>query len=443
MFIAIIAFFAATASANPFAPAQQSRKAAANSQYINNLVSAAVPTKNSQLTRRLDQQDQEDYEVNISAYSVKFEQCQFVKSYNDELAQDADSATVLATKRFVLFRLCPDDCSSCNYNYGEYLVSLDDYLQYTVEYYQNYQENVCQACGETCEAAAADDAVAEEDVAEEEDVQDEQEAEGEEDAADEAEGGRKLQNYYTVDCNSCVDECQKIEDMEANGYIDATAFLECSMIYGPEDDNKAPLYAGPICASSGTKIKIGVFTDENCMYEDSSKEVDDYLVDGDGVAMKLSHNVLKSTYTNTCISCMEPEDENDNNQGNDNEDNDKVIEMCERLYDDAAKCETSHGFDNGYANYNGYENQLAQESVVCDYMQSLKSGTYDESGEIIVSGSNSMRNGSKSTTGGQKFALTFFIIGTVGLAVYAAVLHSKLVKGGGKVDLSGSGGAMA
>ena len=189
-------------------------------------------------------------------------------------------------------------------------------------------------------------------------------------------------------------------------------------------------------------IKKGVLKDEECMYLDSSKEVDDYLVDGEGVAMKLSHALLKSTYTDTCISCKEPEDENENNQGDDADDNDEVIEMCERLYEDAAKCETKNGFENGYALYNGYENQVANEQTVCDYMTSLKSGTYDEEGEIIVSGSSSFARGGKRTTGGQKFALTFFILGTVGLAVYAAMLHSKLVKGG-KVDLSNSGGAMA
>ena len=433
-FFTAIAFLVATVSANPFAP-KQNRKAAAKTAYVNKLVGGAVPTKNSQLGRRL----QDEYEVDISGYSVKFEQCQFVKAYDDDLADDEDSLTVLATKRFVLFRLCPDDCSSCNYNYGEYLVDIESYLEATVEYFQDEQEEMCNYCNEVCYQNANQQQ--NQDNGEEQEQQDN----GEEQQQEEDGGERKLQNqYYNVDCDTCVDKCAMIENMEENGYIDATEFLECQMIYDPEDDNKDALYAGPICASSGTKIKIGVFKDEECMYLDSSKDVDDYLVDGDGVAMGLSHALLKQTYTDTCISCKEPEewDENNNNQGNDQEDADEVIEMCERLYEEAAKCEKTHGFDDGYANYYGYENQLAQEEVVCDFMQSLKSGTYDEEGEIIISGSSSMSRGGKSTTGGQKFALTFFILGTVGLAVYAAVLHSKLVKGG-KVDLSTSGGAMA
>ena len=388
------------------------------------LMKKAFPTGRGTLHRKLDQG--EEYEINIARYSVKFEQCQFVKSYDDELAEDEETRTVLATKRFVLFRLCPDsDCSTCNYNYGEYLVDLETYLEATVDYFQNFQEEMCNACDECANQNNQDN---------NQDQQDDQQ--------EDEDGGRRrrLEQYYNVDCDTCYDECQKIENMENNGYVDATEFLECQMIYDPEDDNRAPLYAGPICASSGTKIKIGVFTDEDCLFLDSTKDVDDYLV-GDNGQLKLSHALLKNTYTDTCVSCQEPEDQDDNNNGDDAEDEDEVIEMCEQLYDEAAKCEKTHGFDDGYANYYGYENQLAQEEVVCDFMQSLKSGTYDEDGEIIVSGASSVAGGN-STTGGQKFALTFFILGTVGLAVYAAMLHSKLVKGS-KADLASSGGAMA
>lgn len=408
-FITALAFLASVSAKNPFAP-QNTGKA----NYISKLMDGAVPT------RRLE--EAEEYEVDISGYYVKFEQCQFVKSYDEEMAQEEEAGTVLATKRFALFRLCPDECSSCNTGYGEYLVDLDQYLESTVEYFQDYQEGMCQACEEVCYQEA-----------------NEEEAEGEEEEED---GGRRRLQQYNVDCDSCYSECQKIENMEENGYLDATEFLECQMIYDPEDDNKEALYAGPICVNSGKKIKIGVFSDEDCLFLDSNKEVDDYLVDNDGYAMKLSHALLKSTYTDTCISCKEPADEEDNNNGDDNQDADEVIELCERLYEDAAKCEVKYGFDNGYADYDGYENQASQEDTVCDFMSSLKSGTYDESGEIIVSGSDAFRNSGKATTGGQKFALTFLTFGTIGLAIYAAMLHSKLVKGG-KADLASSGGAMA
>jgi hypothetical protein len=71
-------------------------------------------------------------------------------------------------------------------------------------------------------------------------------------------------------------------------------------------------------------------------------------------------------------------------------------------------------------------------------MTSLMSGTYDESGEIVISGASSAVNGAHATTAGQKFALSFFVLGTVALAIYAAMLHSKLVRGA-KTDLRTSG----
>ena len=419
--LALTAITAAVVSANPFAPAKSSSSAKA--AYMSKLMRNARPTENSQLGRRLEEEEAEEYEVDISGYSLKFEQCQFVKAYDDELAGE-DSDTILATRRFVIFRLCPTgSCDSCSYNFGEYIVDLEEYLEATVDYQKEMQEEMCNACQE-CNNWE----------------------DNEEDEDDE--GRRRLQNY-NVDCDSCYDECMKIENMEDNGYIDATEFLECQMVYDPADDGKGALYAGPMCASNGSKIKIGLFTDEECNVPDSSKDVDDYLMDGDGVSMKLSHALLKTVYSSECISCLKPEEEDENEDDDANEEEEEeeeekepeVLEMCEQLYDAAAKCEKTNGFDNGYANYDGYANQLAQEGVVCDFVESLKAGSYDETGEIVVNGANSSIGGGSETTGGQKFALTFFILGTAGLAGYAAMLHSKLTKGAS--GLADSGGSMA
>jgi len=414
---------AATASATPFAPAKTSNSP--KSKYLSKLVSSA------KVTRKL-----EDAEIDLTNYAVKFEQCQFVKTYSDDLAEDEDSESVLQTQRFVMFRLCPDNyCSSCNSNYGEYVIDLESYLESTVQYQQEIQEAMCEACEEYYENMQQDD----------------EEAEEEEEDED---GGRKKRRLVDVDYDSCYEECQKIENMEENGYVDAVNFLECQMIYDAEDDGKSALYAGPICSSNGSKIKIGVFKDEDCNVVDSSKDVEDYLKDEDGYQMKLSHALLKTIYAeDTCISCLEPAEENEDEDDNYDEDEDaeeeaaETTEMCRELYEMAAKCEDSHGFEASVWNGNDdaaaeYANQEEQEELVCDYISSLKSGTYDESGEIVVQGGSSVVGGGAKTTGGQKFALTFFILGTVGLAVYAAMLHSKLTKGG-KADLANQGGAMA
>merc|ERR1712232_625075 len=406
----ILAAIVAAVSANPFAEKMSS--ATSNIAYMNRLMQGAYPTKNSQL-RRLDQNGKE---VNISSYSLKFQKCQFVKAYDDDLAEDEDARTVLATKHFVVFRLCPSNtCDSCNYGYGEYLVDMEEYLEATIEYAKDKQEEKCDQCEEECDEYYENE---------------------EEEGKNNEEGDRR--RLSSSNCRECIDMCEKIENMEENGYIDATDFVECQEIQDEGDDGYA-LYAGAMCASNGSKIKIGVFSDNECRVLNSELDVENYLADGDGNQMRLSHALLKTTYeSDSCLSCLV-----ENNEDDDNEKEAEVEEVCENLYMSAAKCEKTHGFDNGYSNkYNEYGNQLENEDTVCDFISSLKSGTYAQDGEIVVGGSNSYHSGSTSTTGGQKFALTFFILGTVGLAVYAAMLHSNLTKSA-KSDLSSQGGAMA
>lgn len=99
-----------------------------------------------------------------------------MKQYDEEAAEDEDMGTVLATKRFVIFRLCPNGaCSTCIYDFGEYIVDMESYLEATLEYKQEQQEDYCEACGEC--------AVEEEEEAEED---------GEEDGEDRKRRRRKL-----------------------------------------------------------------------------------------------------------------------------------------------------------------------------------------------------------------------------------------------------------
>jgi hypothetical protein len=383
---------------------------------------------------------QQEADVDLTQYSLRFEKCQFVKSYSQDLA-DEGADTILATQRFVIFRLCPSsNCAkSCNSNYGEYVIDMQNYLQYTTQFRQQEQEEMCNTCKEQC-YYQADNAAAGDDAANAAAGDDAANAEAAGDDA--ANGARFLADVAyssSVDCSTCMTDCSKIENMEANYYLDATNFINCQEIKAADDDGQA-LYAGPLCASQGSKIKIGVFTDEDCMFVDSSKDVDNYLTDENGNGMKLSHALLKTTYsTSSCISCAK-QVQNGNYYQSENQ------EVCAELYEDAGKCEKTHGFDNGLSSNQNYyydaSNQLANEELVCDYISSLKSGTYSQDGEIVIGGARMYKRGGTSTSGGQKFALTFFIIGTVGLAVYAAMLHSQLTRGG-KPSLSTQGGAMA
>ena len=107
-------------------PLPQTRNSVSG-KYLSKLLDGARPTDNSKI-RRL-----EDVEGALSGYEVKFEKCQFVKAYSDELAQDEDHDSVLALQRFAVFRLCPKGtCENCMYDYGEYIIDMESYLEATV-----------------------------------------------------------------------------------------------------------------------------------------------------------------------------------------------------------------------------------------------------------------------------------------------------------------------
>eukprot|EP00568_Trieres_chinensis_P000866 CAMPEP_0183302412 /NCGR_PEP_ID=MMETSP0160_2-20130417/8198_1 /TAXON_ID=2839 ORGANISM="Odontella Sinensis, Strain Grunow 1884" /NCGR_SAMPLE_ID=MMETSP0160_2 /ASSEMBLY_ACC=CAM_ASM_000250 /LENGTH=932 /DNA_ID=CAMNT_0025465175 /DNA_START=158 /DNA_END=2956 /DNA_ORIENTATION=+ len=136
---------------------------------------------------------------------------------------------------------------------------LEEYLMGKVEFLSREQERMCTECEERCSG----------------------------------DGGSGDNDEDEFDCAQCADECEMIEDMRDNGYIDATEFLECQEIF---DDGNQQLFAGPICLNYGSKVGIGIFLDESCTRPDLSKDVDDYVQDEDGYQIRLSYALLKHSY---------------------------------------------------------------------------------------------------------------------------------------------------
>jgi len=253
-FTALLASIGAT-TANPFAPktTPSTRRAAYNAK----LMRGATPI------RRLEDAYDGEVEVNLSSYSIKFEKCQMVKQYSGEGGNNGGEGdnendnkngidTILTTKRFVIFRLCPSGCDSCNYNYGEYIIDMDTYLETTLDFLQEKQENYCDSCNECYQK--------------------------------QANGGVDDDGYAamcgSIDTSSCYDECQNIENMEDNGYLDASEFTGCVKLGEGEDGDNGQnqrYYAGAMCASSGSRIKIGVFTDDQCSQYVEDGDVETYM----------------------------------------------------------------------------------------------------------------------------------------------------------------------
>ena len=173
---------------------------------------------------------------------------------------------------------------------------LRDYIFPAVEYYSNEQELMCEACKKKCSSNyynvvgdddGDDDGIHGEEVSSKyyNDVGDDDGTHGEE-------------VEMQVQCDTCISECNKIENMEENYYVDATDFSQCMTIV--EEDRSGgvtAIHAGPICASDGSKITIGVFADEDCLIPLPELSVEDFLYDYDGNNYKLSHALLKQTYS--------------------------------------------------------------------------------------------------------------------------------------------------
>ena len=89
------------------------------------------------------------FEYDISEFSLRFDKCQYVKMFDDELAEDEDSDSPLSVKHFVVFRLCPsDECGSCSTTFGRYVAELEEYLQATVNEQEKAFESMCNNCQE-------------------------------------------------------------------------------------------------------------------------------------------------------------------------------------------------------------------------------------------------------------------------------------------------------
>ena len=345
--------------------------------------------------------------------------------YDDEMAGDEDSQTPLAVRHFAIFRLCPsDECSSCNSVYGRYVMEVDEYLQATVQEQANQLDYMCQNCDEQC-------------------------------------------NDDGTGCSGCGMFCYMRDNPEAYGYVDAANYIECQQIemnnnnnngddavaaendegdqQNEDDGNQFQLYIGPRCSSNGDQITLGLFSDEYCLepYTELSPE--------DVLGYNISYQLLSHTYDtngNNCLSCKEYNEngndddanngnQDDGNNGNDQQDADDVNEMCERVYGSAAKCESIYGIDGfvqGNREDGDYENQVENEFMVCEYINSLLTDSYTETGDINLVGESF--NMYRDVTPLQKTTFYLLSFSIVVLMVIAFFIQRQIDRSYPQVDLS-------
>jgi hypothetical protein len=241
------------------------------------------------------------YDKLLSKYFIQFESC-------NRASFQLDGESYM--QGFVTFRFCSTETCDGSDLYHELKLPLDVYLDSTVDYYQDKQEEYCRACDEHCsyydDDAAADDAAADDATADDATADDDGAPVTDENLDGDDETGAE---FATPVCDICMSTCAKINNMGDNFYIDATMFTNCLLIFDGNGNGNGPYYyAGPMCNDDGTKVKINAFTDDECLKPDFGIDVEDYLTDENGYKLKLSHALLKNTYAknqdkNSRINC--------------------------------------------------------------------------------------------------------------------------------------------
>jgi hypothetical protein len=140
-------------------------------------------------------------------------------------------------KRYVSFSLCNTKTGECS----EYVTDLEDFLEESVDYVQN----MCGSCANQCRRRNRVMRRLEEEDPEE----DEESNDGE---------------GMTVNCNTCVDECQLLNNKGDDG-SDESGYLECQADY---EDGDIEYYTAPQCENG--EVVIGHFYDDECTIKTST-----------------------------------------------------------------------------------------------------------------------------------------------------------------------------
>jgi len=354
-----------------------------------NLISKSLK-KPSFVKHRNLADDDNNFDYDLSSYGVQFTKCQYVKTFDDTVAQNKYISSVFSMKQFIVYKLCPkknnneygsSTCDSSS-NYGEYAVNAEDYLNYVVD---QTRENFEELCDEFCDKECNE-------------------------------------NSNNNRCNKCK-VCSKVEELENNGYVDASTLTTCQKVqFGNDDDaNAMTLYVGPRCYKYGKLIKIDVFSDYTCTTP-YGVNVEDVL------GYKLHYYVLNRALGSAgCISCSDNDD--DEKQDNDNA---ETLEFCQNLYTYSAKCETKHGFQNGLSSVDSSSPELSNEYDACTFIDSLVWNSYNQNGEISYQEPQDAILRTLTTV--QRLMISFLAFSIITIGVYANYLQKKIARTKAEVE---------
>lgn len=277
----------------------------------------------------------------------------------------------MAKNSFAVFRMCPSDsCSTynslgCMYDYGEYMILLQDYLAIMSEYHYTRYGEYCATCSDCMNGGndnnnnddgggnnnnarrrlADDDGGAADDDAynyNADAYDDGYIYPNNDDGAGDDAAAAAYQCQYETACQNYQEACSSYNANDV-AFDDYFACVESA------DVNGNVIYLGPHCKSDGHSITIGVFNDEYC-----SEYVGDVVDMQSTTGIAMEENSLDFYYSESCVSCdaTETYDLYQN-------DEDGIYDLCNALYDASAKCNRAlYESDRYEVSDNAYWNEL-------------------------------------------------------------------------------------
>jgi len=294
------------------------------SNAITKQISATSASNIISKARELNQNNnnQAYYYSWMANYDIKFTGCYTGSAYQN----DQGFRNMLLAK----FQLCPSGSSSKCKNGGDYVVSMQDFVETYYEAKMNAQQYQCTNTYDTCTYYC------------------------------------QGQEYYDTCLSGCFSKAgvdysycstyypngnnnnknNKKDDFEVWRYI------ECNSINGGGNNNRNQnnnrnnngydnngntyYYVGAYCAKNGAEVRLGLFSDWKCTAPVSVSTYETLT----GYSLPYTTSSMIGTEALACKS-----HNNDNKNNNNNNGQDQALEVCQKVYQASAKCETNLQID--------------------------------------------------------------------------------------------------
>mmetsp|Transcript_8114 Transcript_8114/g.17584 ORF Transcript_8114/g.17584 Transcript_8114/m.17584 type:complete len:407 (+) Transcript_8114:129-1349(+) len=352
----------------------------------------------------------------VAGYSIKFIKCATSDDYyggyfggEENGGNDRQNYNGMYKQRLVHYKLCPTgSCDSCS-NGADYVIDMNVFVEAYIESKLDAQEYNCEQVRENCyyddETQCYMNAGLDY-CGDNDNNNNNQNGQGEqfqlEDAVECSElevDDEALQYYYYQQQGNNQQQYYNQNGQNQNG-----------------QQQEMKLYVGPYCSANGKNIYLGTFMDETCSYPAPSGTFEKFNY---GNALPYSAEKEESLIDDECVSCKEPQDQDDQNNG-DQDDEDEVLEVCERLYEDAGKCES--GLEDGVTYY--------PNTYACDFLSTLKAP-------------GKMSGGGSSSVSASKVFAGLFAATTCVFAGVSYYLYQKARRANVNLSSQHAGGALA